>query len=174
MILRYKTCYGGKSQILLPDVHGEYTGDFEKDYISKLVWNNFEIEELSQKLGGLKKGKSLMERTFPELPKNHPWDGSNLWLLEGSQEDLMERFNNLAEGLEGVPSGDDDVFDYWPNTMDMLEIFAKDLKDLDWDPEGAAQKRVIEVYEKVKSDGKWKEYNIDFDAEVWKPSLLIN
>lgn len=58
-------------------------------------------------------------------------DSATIWKLSGGIEGLTRAFNALFTALNIQPSGDDDVFDYWPNTMDMLYAFATDLDELE-------------------------------------------
>jgi len=69
--------------------------------------------------------------------------GGYHWLIAGTREGLIRVFDQLFAALAnkdesrkdwggyGRPTGDDDVFDYWPNTMDMLWAFANDLDGID-------------------------------------------
>jgi hypothetical protein len=68
--------------------------------------------------------------------------GGYHWLIEGNREGLIRIFEQLLKALSnldparveygsyGTPSGDDDTYDYWPNTMDMLWAFALDLVNI--------------------------------------------
>ena len=53
------------------------------------------------------------------------------------------------------PSGDDDVFDYWPSAMDMLWEFAQDLDTIAPDTH---KRQVWEVIDEMIQVGAWADY----------------
>jgi len=144
-------------EVLLHDMHGEYTGNFadipmfkngQSDNVVRvqLVWDHYALEGVAANLGQLTNitafpaaygeqqaekayralfTDSLDEWLYGEMP-------NALWLVSGTPKGLERAFDHLAAALDvedGV-SGDDDAFDYWPNTMDMLWDFALDLDAL--------------------------------------------
>lgn len=50
--------------------------------------------------------------------------------VTGTQDQLEIAFNDLAGQLTAMPGGDDDVFNYWPSGMRLLEQMGSDLDDL--------------------------------------------
>jgi hypothetical protein len=100
-------------------------------------------------------------------------DGSEtpytIWKLSGTIKGLDRAFTALLDALtprlnDGgdittpfwQPSGDDDVFDYWPNTMDMLWDFACNLDTL---TSGEVyRKRVWEMLDLMVAIGHWNDY----------------
>lgn len=151
-------------RILLHDIHGEYTGDLEKlpqliqgdmDAIdawcrASVIWDHYAVERLCSDLGSLS-GVTSFPDAYGEQQAQKAWNmidptGSiskmldtdmptHLWLIEGRPNGLERAFDCLAEAMTvDYVGGDDDAFDYWPNTMDMLWAFAVDLDTIGLDP----------------------------------------
>ena len=53
------------------------------------------------------------------------------------------------------PSGDDTVYDYWPNTMDMLWDFAQNLDTISADD--SHWKMVFEIMDEMRKLGHWDD-----------------
>jgi hypothetical protein len=143
-------------RILLHDIHAEYTGDFgnlpqlvdgamDTHVRVSVIWDHYAMENLASDLGELtgvtsfpdaygeqqaEKAFSLIDPTGDLATRLDIYDTpTHLWLIEGRPKGLERAFDHLASALDvedGV-HGDDDAFDYWPNTMDMLWVFAEDL-----------------------------------------------
>lgn len=131
--------------ILLIDHHGEYTGSLaavtgyeEGKWVRcMIVWDGFSLGSLRNALG-LPDEDDAVTAAFRAIyaDKLDPLlddacatpDMATIWEISG--EGKRRAFDHLLHALDTVPSGDDDVFDYWPNTMDMLWSFAHDLDTL--------------------------------------------
>jgi hypothetical protein len=74
----------------------------------------------------------LREHLPPEALGFEPYDPTwNIIVeLEGTIEELAAAFESLLGDVSGVPSGDDDTFDYWPSGARMLLAFAEDMDEL--------------------------------------------
>jgi hypothetical protein len=144
-----ETEYGGGEDgkvhtILLNDMHGEYTGDFETRVdgfpygVTELAWQTSKIQDTLQELRGFSadlaesQALSLMREFLPlHFIRDNDAYIEWVWRLTGSKEYLEIKFRELHDTLRvDSVSGDDDAFDYWPNTMDMLWDFACDLDDI--------------------------------------------
>jgi hypothetical protein len=140
--------------ILLHDYHLEYgsvlgrvsmydetTGITDRQKTSsfvrcEVVWDQYNIIDLIAKLNNLPEGEA---EDVAETIRRHIFPGSqfddwdyHIWQLHGTLLGLGRAFEALYAALdvpEGV-GGDDDAFDYWPNTVDMLLEFARDLDAL--------------------------------------------
>lgn len=140
MILTPITQHGGS--ILLHDHHGEYTGELAnlaryedgKHLRCLVIWDGYNLSSVRTALG-LSDDDSIIDAAFHTiygdkldafLADNYssPYQAT-IWEISG--EGIRRAFDYLLNALDTVPSGDDDTFDYWPNTMDMLWEFARDL-----------------------------------------------
>jgi hypothetical protein len=144
--------YGGGKDghtftLLLHDMHGEYTGDFDKRLPDmpygecEVIWKTSGVIDTFQEVRGIdadqaERAAATMMRDYLPAPfvTAHGGDSAYIewvWKLTGSKEYLDAKFQQLWDALNvETVSGDDDAFDYWPNTMDMLWDFAKDLDDI--------------------------------------------
>lgn len=132
--------------VLLADCHAEYTSQWPKTYGR---WpegyayvrdiNVSQIEEAREVLTGNPSWQGGDEdewnkvwefllpgfaATLEMTPLNNY---SHIWMIEGDIRGHQAAFAELLGWLDVQPSGDDDFFDYWPNTMDMLWHYASDL-----------------------------------------------
>lgn len=189
-MLGYKWEMEGKgtvARIYLNDPHQEYTGNLttslqgDQGYLNaQVVWDNMDI---AQAVGDAWEGKAWADwdyavtqtdkhrkELFPSWPEE--WDTGAIWAIEGDLKGLTACFDSLAEVLDADISGDDDVFDYWPNTMNMLREFALDLDTLFGGR--VFSNRMFKVYDEVKTRFMAKELGeecpINFDEEVWNPN----
>jgi hypothetical protein len=199
---------GGNNSMLLKDLHHEYTGslpDFWQDtaegdltrrgYVRcNIIWNDYAMIDTLMDLHQMSyddaeermaESKALIfSRGATDRKEGRDWsDATYIWKIEGDLPGLLHAFNELANALDTIPSGDDDVFDYWPNTMTMLEDWAEDLDEVfpySYRDRVAEKlgggcytfgRKVNQIYEKVKRhyetvDETWCT---DFDDEVWAP-----
>ena len=134
--------------LLLNDSHAEYTGDFDKRPEGHDGYGECEIffrfsgmQDALQDIFGYdadtaeRQTRSLMREFLPPaFIEREGGDDAYLewvWRLTGSREFLEKKFLQLWNALKvDSVSGDDDAFDYWPNTMDMLWDFACDLDEI--------------------------------------------
>jgi hypothetical protein len=144
------TEYGGGEQglihtLLLHDMHGEYTGEFDKKPEgdngygeTDLYWQTSKMQDALHEIFGYKadvaerQAAALMPEFLPKAFLEREGDYIEwVWRVTGCYEYLVAKFNQLYISLNvDYVSGDDDAFDYWPNTMDMLWDFACDLDDI--------------------------------------------
>jgi len=146
-------------EVLLFDPHQEYTGcidalpNYDKEATDKglpftdtwlraeILWNGYSISQtvanLRPELGMvdaeievIKAFRLLFADKLDDLIDFATPADAVIWKLSGAIGGLTRAFDALFNALDSAPSGDDDFFDYWPNTMDMLYIFATDLDDL--------------------------------------------
>lgn len=150
--------------LLLNDMHGEYTGEFDSRVsgfsygVTELAWQTSKIQDTLQELRGFSadlaetQALSLMKEFLPAKFIEGEYGASYIewvWRLTGSLEYLAVKFDQLCEALNvNAVSGDDDAFDYWPNTMDMLWEFATDLDSIG-PVIGTWRARVWEIAKKV-------------------------
>lgn len=176
------------ARIYLNDPHQEYTGNLttksqsQEVYLAaEVVWDGMNLAQAYCDARGTRQSddwyhaEAEVERArkvlFPSWPEN--WDTGVIWQIEGNFNGLSECFDSLAKALDADISGDDDIFDYWPNTMTMLEEFAADLDTL----EGSGKDFAAEVYRiysavkaRFEARERCQENSINFDEEVWKPN----
>lgn len=142
--------YGGGEDgiihtLLLNDSHAEYTGEFDKrpegfpGYGECEIFFRFSgVQDALQDIFGYdadtaeRQTRRMMREMLPaEFIEREGGDDAYLewvWRLTGSREYLETKFLELWNTLKvDYVSGDDDAFDYWPNTMDMLWDFAVDM-----------------------------------------------
>lgn len=141
-------------RIVLHDYHREYTGvldalpptdgGIDTHVRAEVIWDHFAIEGFCSDLGSIAEVTSF-PGAYGDQQAEKAWSmidpsgvlaklidcdmPQHLWLIEGRPKGLERAFDCLAAALDvedGV-HGDDDAFDYWPNTMDMLYDFATDL-----------------------------------------------
>lgn len=146
MIIRNKV---NRDIILLHDHHLEYTGtlDHIPPYDGEgswcrvtMVWNGYELESTRSYLG-LPEGDdadAIIDAAFRQIfgttldafleANSATPSTAHIWSIMG--EGKRRAFDWILNALDTVPSGDDDTFDYWPNTFDMLWEFACDLDEL--------------------------------------------
>jgi hypothetical protein len=152
--------------IVLHDLHREYTGGWEghEGYHSRgrhreceIAWSTSGVQDTLQDLRDYPADRveSETERLMHEFlpPEFIEREGDMIeavWKLNGPIEFLSFKFMQLVERLEvDSVSGDDDAFDYWPNTMDMLWDFASDLDEIAPERDGFYRQRVWKVAKKV-------------------------
>jgi len=141
--------------LLLHDMHQEYTGDFgnhNSNFEStkpanstiwgdcELFWDSYGVSHTLAELRGVTEDQgntlalSVIRTMLPAEfidREGGPDAVTGVWRLTGSIAFLEMKFLQLKEALDvDYVSGDDDAFDYWPNTMDMLWDFALDLDAL--------------------------------------------
>lgn len=133
--------------VLLMDWHGEYTGGLDqvKGYEdgkycrSHIVWDGYALGHVRTRLGIEGDEDDAVNAAFRSLfaDKLDPvldlasGDASSVYIWEIGGHGIERAFTHLLNALDTVPSGDDDTFDYWPNTMEMLWEFACDLDSID-------------------------------------------
>ena len=147
---------GDRRTLLLHDLHAEYTGTFgdnnsnfaETKPANSTIWGDCELywssygvaDALTEIFGyegdtGHDQMLRVMREFFPPefIEREGGYEAINyVWRLTGNRDFLEMKFNQLAQALDvDYVSGDDDAFDYWPNTMDMLFDFALDLDAID-------------------------------------------
>jgi hypothetical protein len=135
------------AQIMLADCHAEYTGDWPKrfgswpdDYAYMRMIDVSAIEDVHDAITGTRSWENDEEHTkrwndvweflFPGFIATLDMDPNSyacFYTIEGDPGGHHQVFVDLRDKLDVVPSGDDDFFDYWPNTMDMLWTYACDL-----------------------------------------------
>lgn len=162
------TEFGGGEQglihtLLLHDMHGEYTGDFDKRPEGNfgygetdLWWRTAAMQDALHEIFGYsandaeRQAAALMPEFLPRAFLEREGDYIEwVWRVTGCYEYLVAKFDQLCTALSvDYVSGDDDAFDYWPNTMDMLWDFACDL-DAIGPVIGTWRARVWEVARKV-------------------------
>lgn len=160
------TEYGGGENgkvhtLLLHDMHGEYTGGFDERLKGfgygevDLYWQTSKMQDALQEIFDYKadiaerQTTSLMREMLPAAFLEREGDYIEwVWRVTGCKEYLVAKFDQLCKALTvDQVSGDDDAFDYWPNTMDMLWDFATDLDDIG--VVGSCRARVWEIAKKV-------------------------
>lgn len=132
--------------ILLHDHHREYTGDLDtltgytdgKWCRVEVIWDGFALESHRAYLG-LPSDDAAIDAAFRQIFG----DKLDAFLVDACAEPSMatiwsimgegkrRAFDHILNALDTVPTGDDDTFDYWPNTFDMLWEFACDLDELE-------------------------------------------
>ena len=184
---------GGNKEvsILLGDYHREYTGELDKLEMyddsgrfgdkggtfvrCSVIWDTYELAQVFDDIHGVENGEAEIERMtnliFP--PELH--EIPHIWLITGHLRGLDRVFDTLANALTvETVSGDDDAFDYWPNTMDMLFDLATDLDRLN--DTLAYTDRVTEiaegVFERTVADAQGSQYDTveqrrDLFASEW-------
>ena len=138
-----------RETLLLHDVHREYTGDFgDNNWIDsdlngdcEFFWDTYGVSHTLAELRQVSEddGEALAHKLMPEIipPAFIEREGGpeyvyGVWRLTGSRAFLEMKFEKLLQALKVDSTwGDDDSFDYWPNTMDMLWDFALDLDGLE-------------------------------------------
>jgi hypothetical protein len=165
-----ETEYGGGEDhkvytLVLHDMHREYTGDFDSRIDgqwygqTELAWSTSGVIDTLSELRGFnaeiaesqarKLARDFLPHEFIEREGGDDAYLEAVWRLTGSKEYLALKFDQLAKALDvDSVSGDDDAFDYWPNTMDMLWDFACDLDQIS-PVVGTWRSRVWEVAKKV-------------------------
>jgi hypothetical protein len=124
-----------RATVILGDMHSEYTGNWPKNYGG---WPDdhayvrgidiFVLQETYETLSGHELEESLLRQLLPGFdPDDELSQYSTIWVVDGSPGGHDKVFDDLLSWLDVQPSGDDDFFDYWPNTMDMAWVYAKDL-----------------------------------------------
>jgi hypothetical protein len=121
--------------IILGDWHSEYTGNWPKryggwpdDWAQVRGIDVFVLQEVHEVLSGEELPESTMKLLLPGFESDGEISQySTIWAIDGTPGGHEEAFCELLGWLDVQPSGDDDFFDYWPNTMEMLWEYAKDL-----------------------------------------------
>src|SRR5215471_9330521 len=143
--------------IILHDLHREYTGDFESRIDGQpygeceIAWSSSGVIDTLTELWGYshEHAERVAERLIRDFIPGQflEREGSYIecvWRLTGSKEYLEIKFRQLHDALRvDAVSGDDDAFDYWPNTMDMLWDFACDLDAIDPGPFVARHRQMV-------------------------------
>jgi hypothetical protein len=151
MISRDHTAAWGRDvTLLLGDYHREYTGVLDeisgtyddsldgdektRSYVrASVVWDQYELIDTIADLqeADQESAESAVHRMQAEIFagfEEELAESPHVWRIMGSPYGLARAFNALANALNvDTVGGDDDAFDYWPNTMDMLHEFARDL-----------------------------------------------
>ena len=147
----------------------------------EVIWDQYNLEYTIQQMGLAKdddEAETHVLAAFHTLfgdklddliEHSNPYD---IWRISGSLPGLTRAFEALhadlmptpsSYELEGKvheywqPSGDDSVFDYWPNTMDMLWMFAQDLDKLIGE-EAKFKQRVWDLLDRMVEVGEWADY----------------
>jgi hypothetical protein len=157
MIIR-RTTNDDQFSLLLFDGHGEYAWSEQKgttcltdtvfdvmdvaeaatDYLITVNTTDYvEDSQLAFEAGQRRAGRAF-EALFPNTASlEGSWahidtarDYGRLLRVTGTQTQLEDAFTDLAGQLAAMPGGDDDVFDYWPSGMTLLEQMGSDLDDL--------------------------------------------
>jgi hypothetical protein len=149
--------YDGETEvtILLNDVHQEYTACWDaplnaagQPFVTARVV--FDASSLADIAG--QRGARTETTSFPDAyGEQQVWSAAlaifgdplddfrddwgeppqwTIWMLRGSIAGVGRAWSILGDALTTTVSGDDDAFDYWPNTMDMLWELAVDLDAL--------------------------------------------
>jgi hypothetical protein len=168
-------------EILLFDPHGEYTGclnnlpNYDREAHAKgipftdtwlrcqMLWDGYSIVQTAQNLGLANDvAEDRVNEAF-HLIFDDKLDDLIQWAtpadamimkLSGASWGLRRAFDALFNALDSAPSGDDDFFDYWPNTMDMLYTFATDLDAIFEGPGGfdGFRVKVAEMAQKIYTE----------------------
>lgn len=180
MILTPITQHGGS--ILLQDHHGEYTGslagvtyDDGKWCRALVIWDGFNLSSVRADLG-LPSDDDAIDAAFRTmfdtrldafLTENgaEPYNAT-IWEISG--EGMHRAFDQLFNALDTIPSGDDDTFDYWPNTMDMLWEFACDLDTMHSTADHRTRVRdmAIRVHDQLLTEDWTKDSGVDDPTEM--------
>lgn len=91
--------------------------------------------------------RTMFADTLDDILDFQTPDGATIWSISGRMGGLERAFRTLFDSLNRAPSGDDDFFDYWPNTMDMLYAFASDMDELD--ENGAYRAEVADMAQRI-------------------------
>lgn len=150
MILNHNTAM---TILLYFEIHGEYVGVLEdaassvsgKDWVHVSVLFDFtqmtdtaEMWDAKRDNGDVSDSEypdlvhETFDNLFPDLRKELDIDVTDfgrVWMLQGTLVGLERAFLALAKAVDCRPSGDDDVFDYWPNAMRMFHAMAIDLDE---------------------------------------------
>jgi hypothetical protein len=121
--------------VILGDMHSEYTGNWPKryggwpdDWAQVRGVDVFVLQEAHETLSGEELPESTLKLLLPGFETDDEISQySTIWLVDGTPGGHDEVFAELLGWLDVQPSGDDDFFDYWPNTMDMAWQYASDL-----------------------------------------------
>lgn len=89
-----------------------------------------------------------------------------LYYICGEQPQIIQFFDQFLERLKQRPSGDDEIFDFWPNAWEMAEKMADDIDEIT--KSNICHNKIDKAYKYlVKKFGKE-----DWFDETWKPSWL--
>lgn len=172
--------------ILLHDTHLEYGStligregrwDDGSNYNGDLIWDHYDLEEVAHGVitdDGQDPATLAFNLIFGRHREGLGLHGDDLPLhvlkLEGTIQGLRGAFDRLADALDTVPTGDDDSFDYWPNTMETLARFANDLATLG---DKAPTERALMIYTSTRKgwDAAQGDH-LDFAADVLSPDTL--
>lgn len=164
--------------IFAPTTEGK--SDLKDTVRCEVIWDQYELEHTIERME-LVKGEGAAEdhvlaafhalfgdKLDPLIEHSNPY---TIWQISGSWKGLERAFEALhadlmptpsSYTLEGKtheywqPSGDDSVFDYWPNTVDMLWMFAQDLDDAM--VIHTHKQRVWDLLDAMVEVGAWDDY----------------
>jgi hypothetical protein len=166
MILENAIDQHGYARLILCDAHGEYPIPVPKTQGHtrvSVIYNAFEVQELRERLG------RKNEDFEPFIGLDHAYNGyydpnMDVWLIQGSVRDLTTIYHHFAMLLEEGPTGsDDDCYDYWPNAMDMLMVFARDMAELTGDKGPWGDYLLTAMHKTIANRGDDEEWNILWD-----------
>jgi hypothetical protein len=123
-----------RATVLLGDWHTEYTGNWPKryggwpdDWAQVRGIDVFLLQEVYETLTSDELSETTLRLLMPGFEDDEISQYSTVWVIDGTPDGHEAAFVELLGWLDCQPSGDDDFFDYWPNTMDMAWQYAADL-----------------------------------------------
>lgn len=168
--------------ILLHDHHREYTGDLDtltgytdgKWCRVEVIWDGFALESHRAYLG-LPADDAAIDQAFRQIFSDkldqfltdacaEP-SMATIWSIMG--EGKRRAFDHILAALDTVPTGDDDTFDYWPNTMDLLWEFACDLDELESSIEHRTLARDLATKVNTATFADQPELASEWDGNAW-------
>jgi hypothetical protein len=180
-----------RATVLLGDWHSEYTGEWPKRYGG---WPNdwaqvrgidvFLLQEVHELLSGEELSESTLRLLIP-MEENEGYDEisqfSTLWVIEGTPDGHEMAFIQLLGWLDVQPSGDDDFFDYWPNTMDMVWQYASDLdewetkrRDFDDDVKIVTRRKRVRALVSKVWEGAQADIRHEWLGHAWSKHLEVS
>jgi hypothetical protein len=190
--------------LILPDYHMEYTSaawtndpsrtHWKHDdwYRAEIVWDEMNVLDTLAACRDLRSDASIYDNAevaeakrlifnvlFSPVLDEHEVAENYVWMLTGSRRGLARAWVHLYEALDAKPSGDDDFFDYWPNSMDVLWRFSEDLDG--WKHAGnhhrtATQELARRVWDRVGPQQIAGDRDGDYDLRTewggpWLPEM---
>jgi len=187
-----RTEWGGGAEgkihtIILHDMHREYTGDFDRRIPdlpygqTEIFWSSSGVIDTLTEIWGYNAehaeqvaARLLKDFAPPEFLEREGDYIEALWRITGSLEYLEIKFRELHDALRvDSVSGDDDAFDYWPNTMNMLWDFALDLDAISHSIAGTHQHMVWEVAQWVFVGTVGQDANDKGQLDEYRRQLFV-
>lgn len=117
------------------------------------IWDSYSVEELIGE-EGVAAAVALMPEELVGRPADDPY---NVFEISGSIPEIGQVFHDFVTSLfESRPSGDDDVYDYWPGGFETAVEIAKDLDKLS--DTTAHTGRLRTEYEAVEAEWDMDEF----------------